>query len=123
MVTPKDEDLKSVFEEIRVEDAQSAPSMEDVLRAGDARRSTRIRWLRPMRLAAAVGAAVLLALVLLVPGRSRQPAEPGPEIGSESPVMWRAPSDFLLATPGAEVVSDLPRLGRPTLIQTLQTEW
>jgi hypothetical protein len=118
-----DEDLRSIFQEIRAEDARTAPSLRNVLRAGDVRSLAKARWLRPLRLAAAVGAVGAVALVLLVPGRSRQPAEPGPGSGLETSGMWRAPSDFLLSTPGTEVVSDLPSLGRATLVKTSQTQW
>jgi hypothetical protein len=111
-----DDDLDTVFAAIRAEDARAAPPFGHVARPGTARRPAQERWTPGLRLAA-VAAAAALVLVLVMPDRDRQPEEPGPALDLAVSGSWRAPSDFLLATPGSELLSELPTLGRiPTSV-------
>jgi Spy/CpxP family protein refolding chaperone len=95
-------DLERAFAALRRQDEQGAPSFDGLLSAP----GTRARTL-PLRLGVALAAASLLA-ALLVGVAVRRPA-PSPPIASIE--QWTAPTDFLLRTPGRDVLDTVPRIG------------
>ena len=104
---PEDRDLAHLFEELRRADEASAPPFKDVLERGRAGRGTPARFalLRLATLAFLLLAAALVALLI------RRPA--GETDDRERPVTlarWKSPTDWLLRTPGSELLNELPTL-------------
>jgi hypothetical protein len=102
MMTPgdgrDDADLRQAFSVLRREDAKSAPTFEAVRARRAARRLAPLGGL----LAAASVAAAILGIVV------RRPDPPPPMASMEQ---WIAPTDFLLDTPGREILQTVPRIG------------
>lgn len=95
-----DADLRRAFAALRREEAKATPTFEAVrtrVRSGP-------RRLAPLGglLAAASVAAAILAIVV------RRPDPPPPMVSMEQ---WIAPTDFLLDTPGREMLQTVPRIG------------
>jgi hypothetical protein len=87
-------DLRELFHQLREEDLSRLPSPR--LR-GEGAPKGRVRgW--------AFAAIVLVASVLFVIKHHRRPPV------AESIVTWKAPTDFLLRTPGSELLSTVPRI-------------
>jgi hypothetical protein len=101
-----DEDLRRAFAELRRADAQGAPSYEAVMaRAARPRPAA----LAPV-LASALGVgAVIAALAVGLAIRWTPPPSPSPV----AMAAWTAPTDFLLRTPGSEILGSVPRFGLP----------
>jgi len=93
-------DLRTAFAALRRENAAGAPSFAATL-AGARSRAVR-RRLPLFAVAATIAAALLLVVVL----RDRRP---GLTIDLAT-VRWEAPTDFLLALPGAELLRAVPPL-------------
>jgi hypothetical protein len=93
-----DGDLREAFAVLRREDERAAPTFEAV------RARVRPRRVAPLGglLAAASVAAAVLGVVL------RHPDPPPPPVSMSH---WIAPTDFLLETPGREIVQTVPRIG------------
>ena len=107
MAEDEDGDLRRWFAEQRREELESAPPFRRMWAAARAPRRTR----RPARLAAAAVALALAALLWL-----RLDREPAPPPGTSPPIAeWRSPTEFLLATPGRELLSTVPALADPDL--------
>ena len=111
-----DSDLRKLFQEAREADEASAPDFRRIRRrAAEGRaKSPRLRW----GLIALPAAGVLaVGLSLLVAGRgSDTPArESVPSEASEVSALrlddWTAPTDFLLETPGRELLGSFPPIG------------
>jgi hypothetical protein len=103
-------DLRQAFAALRREDAEQAPPFDGVLTAAQLRRGR--RRLAPVLggLAASVAAIVIVVVVVAV---RHPPSTPPPAAGIEQ---WTAPTDFLLRTPGREILETTPRIGaRPFL--------
>lgn len=104
-----DREIARLLEEQRLADEASAPAFRDLLvRPRDAKAVCARRTLRP----ALAGAVVLLiiAAALLLRPRAHEPEL----LGTASALAaWRAPTDVLLQTPGAELTSRLPVLVSP----------
>jgi hypothetical protein len=104
----EDRDLERLFDELRRADEGSAPAFTHVLERARAKPEASSRPMPrvPLRFAllAALLAAVALATVLL-----RRPSR---EIGGrDQPVMlahWKSQTDWLLRTPGSELLHELP---------------
>lgn len=96
-----DRNLQGRFAELRRQDAGSAPEFPALLR----RRAKRPGSRALSRLAVGV-ACVLVIAVALARFHSRPPAKPVPALTE-----WRSPTDFLLQTPGRELLISVPRLG------------
>jgi len=105
-VTKRDEDreLARLFEELRRADEVSAPGFREIFERRQVTEVTRAA--RAMRLAAAAVLAIALgvAVVLVRRTESRSRAAPGPTLAE-----WKAPTDGLLRTPGAELFDSVPR--------------
>lgn len=109
MTERNDHDLGEHFHTLRREDAAAAPPFHATLAAARARAAAPPRR-RTLGLAAAavVVAGVALALLFTRPDRR------GVTIGLPT-VRWEAPTDFLLALPGDELLRAVPELGRVSL--------
>ena len=93
-----DADLRQAFAVLRQEDAKDAPIFEAVL--------TRARPRRLAPLGGLLAAASVAAAILGVVVRRPDPPPPTASLGT-----WIAPTDFLLDTPGREIVQTVPRIG------------
>jgi hypothetical protein len=94
-----DGDLREAFAVLRREDAKATPAFEAVrarLRAGP----------RRLALGGLLAAASVAAVVLGVVVRRADPPPPTVSLGQ-----WVAPTDFLLDTPGREILQTVPRIG------------
>lgn len=104
-----DREIARLFRETRRSDESSVPGFRQVLsRARGARRSS-----LPPRLRAAVSllvAAVALIAVLLL---RRGPSAPADSERTASLSEWRAATDVLLRTPGADLFASVPALPEP----------
>jgi len=105
MTERHDHDLEERFHALRREDAAAAPPFHGTLAAARARQATPPRH-RALGLAAAavVIAGVAVALLLTRPDRH-----------DTTIARWQAPTDFLLALPGEELLRTVPELGRVSL--------
>lgn len=109
--------LKEKFARLRRADAASVPSFERVI--GRTRtRSNYAPWKVGVAAAVVLSAAAML-MVRLAPPRGS--AIPAPALAN-----WRAPTDFLLDTPGRDLLRTIPDVGHsaelgplpPTLMTT-----
>jgi len=87
-----DERLHQAFDDLRRSEGMQAPRFERLWKPRPARRHSKL------------AAAVLLVAVMLTAIAVHRP-EPQPSIST-----WRAPTDFLLRTPGQELLGSLPDL-------------
>ena len=107
-----DDDLRARFIALRAHDDATAPAFDHVADPGVlARRRRRARTQRRMA-ELSVPAIVVLATVAVRAWLATPEPEPGDgvlgvDLGS---VYWHAPSDFLLDTPGLELLRDVPPL-------------
>lgn len=107
-------DLRAAFAVVRREDAAGAPPFEAVLAAS--RRATHRR--RPWLVPALTGtmAAVVVAVAVLTVARRPEPRPPwAPSIED-----WTAPTDFLLETPGMELLETVPSIGEVPTVRPLE---
>lgn len=94
-----DDDLRKLFATLRERDLRDAPAFAA---AATRRAPSPRRWRGPaLRWAIAAAAIASLAIVLARPLRRAAPAQ--------SLSAWRAPTDFLLKTPGFEMLTLGPR--------------
>lgn len=101
MIPEDDPDLREAFAALRREEQTRAPDFRRLVAEARSRGSRA----RTAAVALAMALAVLLVLVFLPPRVPRRPA------AVPSITEWESPTDFLLATPGREVLTTLPRLG------------
>ena len=101
-MTDDDRDLRDRFEQLRHEDRSHVPTFR-VPVAPDASRS---RW--PVRIAVAAA----IALVALVLARPDHPSATSAQFDL-GVTAWRSPTDFLLITPGREMLRTVPAVGSP----------
>jgi hypothetical protein len=102
-----DQDLRDRFSELRKEEEAQAPEFARLLKA----RAEQVRRWSPAYVAAtALSLAITIAAALWLvhgPWRTRQ--------GMQAPVAsitaWKSPTDFLLETPGSEMLRNMPELG------------
>lgn len=103
MIPDDDSDLRERFAALRREEQRNVPGFLGML--GNARRPPRTRRVLPSAAVLATAAAVLAVLALL-PLRERQGPREAPSIAE-----WKSPTDFLLATPGRDLLTTLPQFG------------
>lgn len=96
-----DDDLRRLFATLREGDRRDVPAFVAPQRAPAPR-----RW-RSAALRLAVAAAVMAALTFVL-GRPARRAAPVPSLSA-----WRAPTEFLLKTPGLEMLTLGPRWPPP----------
>ena len=88
------DDLRELFHRLREEEL---PVARFQLPAGNRQPATGNRW-------RAFAVVALLAIVIAFSVHHRRPPV------TESIVTWKAPTDFLLRTPGSEILSTVPRI-------------
>ncbi len=101
-----DSDLRRQFASLRRAEAASTPSFQSVI--GGARRgSSNARW--GLAIAAGIVMTAIGGLIL----RTSQPPEAAiPRARVPALADWRAPTDFLLDTPGRALLQTIPDFGR-----------
>ena len=100
-MTPEDDRaLAAAFADLRQEEEAQTPPFDELVRRGRTRRPVRAGLLgvRPLALAAAFA---LAALGVWLGVRAREPRHPAVPPLAE----WRSPTDFLLATPGRDLLA------------------
>lgn len=113
--------LRELFEAARRQDEASAPGFREVLRR-DPPRERAVRIPLAARLASVVTVLSLVGL-LAVSHRVAGPAgDPSAEGELLSSARWSGPTDFLLATPGRELLLSTPRIGAPMPLDSASSE-
>lgn len=108
-MSDSDPDLEQAFAALRRQEQRDGPAFASVWQAaGRPRRSRRVRPFVLAAAAAPVVAAALLAAWLIRPGG---PAPSHPAAGAPTLSAWRPATDFLLRTPGREILGETPPLG------------
>ena len=98
-----DDDLRDRFVVLRREEEQGVPNFSSLWRGRVRAPLGRRRWLALAGCALIVVAAILL-LHLERPNRN--------EVSMVSITEWKAPTDFLLETPGREILQTVPEIGK-----------
>ncbi len=99
-----DRELREMFARLRRQDHARVPPF----RLPAARPVS--PWAMPMKVAAAA-AVILVAVVLAIPDSGeRQPPVQLVDLGDAA---WHSPTDFLLITPGSELLRTMPPIGSP----------
>jgi hypothetical protein len=109
-----DPDIRKRFAALRDEDRSRAPAFEEVLRRGP-----RQPHISPALAAAAclvVGAAIVAVL-----HTAHEPTASTPGGAVATLALWRAPTDFLLDTPGRELLYAVPRIGETDALNPFPT--
>jgi hypothetical protein len=99
-----DRELRERFAQLKQEDRSRVPSF----RKPSAREA--MRW-RPVARVAVAAGIVLIAVVLARPDRT--PPTVARQIVDLGAAAWRSPTDFLLITPGSELLRSVPAVGSP----------
>jgi hypothetical protein len=102
-----DPDLRQRFASLRREEGARTPRFERVLRRVPPRPSS--VWFGPHEAAAAC---LVIAAGWFLYAHVRAPRPPEAAVASLAD--WRSPLDFLLNTPGAEMLSTVPEIGDPS---------
>ena len=105
-----DPELRKRFEELRSEEARFAPRFDP-----DRRSRTRIM---PARLAAAAAGLVVVFLGIGVGLRDRDrhvTFDTADRLAVRSVESWRSPTDFLLDTPGSDLITTSPTIPDPAV--------
>jgi hypothetical protein len=99
-------DLRAAFAGMRREDAAGAPAFEAVVTAASRGVAKRRRpWLVPTLTGTVAAAALAVAVTAVL--RRPEPRIPATRTIEE----WIAPTDFLLETPGRELLETVPEIG------------
>jgi hypothetical protein len=97
--------IRQRFADLREEESARVPEFEQVLRR---RRPGRYTGLRAIAAGAFLVLVAATVIGLLVPhGRAMR----APDAAAPSLAQWRAPTDFLLDTPGRELLQAIPHIG------------
>jgi hypothetical protein len=110
-MTNDDPDLREIFAGLRREDECAAPPFQRLWRAG-ARRDAMAPPVRTRWILATAGIAGIAAVVLTLSRGT--PRVNVPDESTVSLSTWRPPTDFLLQTPGRDLLATVPRLGMLT---------
>lgn len=95
--------LRRRFVALRQEENQQAPEFATLWQAGAGARRRQTRWF-------AATACALVALLALLWIRSVQHRPDNKTVASITE--WKAPTDFLLETPGSELLRTVPEIGQ-----------
>jgi hypothetical protein len=99
-----DRELRKLFARLKDEDRGRTPSFRAPAMTGAPRR-------RPMARVVLAAAIVGIAVVLARPDQTpRITVRPAVDLGTTA---WRSPTDFLLNTPGSELLRSVPSVGSP----------
>lgn len=101
----EDERLRDLFRAADRAQRAGAPPFAGLLRRERPPRTYRLALL-------AAAASLLLAGVIIHSLRASRPAPSAPDSFFSS-VRWEGPTDFLLETPGKEILDTTPRIGAP----------
>jgi hypothetical protein len=101
----RDRELARLFGAARRADESAAPELEKLLERSRTRRPTSAG--RRITYAAAIACLVTVAILLVRDGARRRiaPAAETPQLAD-----WQSPTDFLLDTPGSDLLTELPTL-------------
>jgi hypothetical protein len=102
---PNDHNFRERFAELRREDQADAGEFSSFLHRARPRANS-IR--RSIWVAVAAGVAVMIAVMVMSPVRLGRRTIASPEI---SVTQWRSSTDFLLHTPGLELLRTIPKIG------------
>jgi len=105
--SPGDDQLRARFAALRREEEAQAP--EFVIRSGVGRERGRQRSTGQLIAITACVAAIAVAAVWLHFASQKPEPEPGKFVASITE--WKAPTDFLLLTPGRELLRTVPTIG------------
>jgi hypothetical protein len=105
-----DRQLSRLFEEERRADESAAPALEALLARSPRRRADARDPLAALSLAAAVAGVIAAAALVARSGALREAATASAASGAMQIAEWRSPTAFLLRTPGAELLSEVPTL-------------
>ena len=103
----EDRDLRETFAAIRREEETRAPAIRRLLERGRMKRVRRGRG----ALVPALLAGIVIALMVGLSQVLQTATPPGGDPGT-SLTAWTPPTAFLLRTPGHELLSDAPPIGR-----------
>ena len=100
-MTDDDRPLRELFARLKHEDRGRTPSFRVPTRPARARPV----WIPRVAIAAAIALAIVLA----------RPDRPSPRVSvvDLGAATWRSPTDFLLVTPGADLMRTVPVFGSP----------
>lgn len=105
----EERELRDLFARQRADESERTPSFAATLAAGRFR-DRRVGVRRAMWLAGAAAVAAIVVAMVMMPGRA---GDERTRMTTElSSVEWRSPTDFLLETPGAELMRTTPRILR-----------
>jgi len=107
-----DDKLRGAFRLLREDVAPRTPDANRMLREAEARRGR--GWQPGLGLAGFAAIVATVAVVIAMDVRQNHPRVPASEIAAAHALAmgdygWRAPTDFLLDTPGAELTRTTPR--------------
>jgi hypothetical protein len=105
-----DRDLRELFARLRAQERGDVPSFRAV-RARATRPDTP-RWTRVSVAATIAAAAALFALGTLARQDHTRPETALLEVDLRAST-WRSPTDFLLSTPGSDLMRTIPAVGAP----------
>jgi predicted membrane-bound mannosyltransferase len=114
-----DREIARLFEAQRQADEASAPAFRELLARPRARRAPLEGWIWRPALAAAAVVVVAAVLTFHRPARPAPPAnrtrtpESALPAAAAALAAWKAPTDFLLETPGADLLTRVPALVHP----------
>jgi len=110
------------FRQLRQADEQGAPSFEDVLNTARRRAARRPAQRLYLQLAVVATLVLFLALPALWWQMRRQAARHS-AIQAASISQWKSPTDFLIETPGRNLLKTVPRIGDGLIdMQALEIE-
>jgi hypothetical protein len=110
---PRDDEIARRFEERRLADEAGAPELPTLLARPPRRHAVQVRAFRRLAFGAAALAAAVSAVFVL---RNVRPRQGGTPESSDLPAAavelaaWKAPTDTLLQTPGADLWTSVPEL-------------
>lgn len=107
-MTEQNHDLEELFRALRRRAATATPSFNATLAA--ARHGAQPR--RPVRLVAAVAAGIVIVLLAVTLVGRHEPRAGAVDLAATT---WEGPTDFLLQTPGADLLRNVPALGTTRL--------
>lgn len=101
-----DRDLRERFASLREEDRRHIPGYEHVLRNP--------RHDSPLRIGAVAAGLLVTAVAAFLLLSTRHLNAPSEGAAIQSIASWRAPTDFLLDTPGRDLLRKIPNIGVPS---------
>jgi len=104
----RDNEISRLFEAERRADESAAPPLDALLARAARPRVSPVRLLRQLDVAAALLAILAAAALVLRSGSARPAAPPQGETETIRLSDWQSPTDFLLDTPGSELLTQIP---------------